>query len=71
MNNTNEENKIEGKLIQSFEVKAIGELATEYAELGIDLILDDGIIKDIPILRTLVGIVKIGINRIEYMLRKS
>lgn len=62
MNNTNEENRIEGKLIQSLEVKELGELATEYAELGIDSILDDGVIKDIPILRTLVEIAKIGLN---------
>ena len=62
MNNTNEENRIEGKLIQSLEVKELGELATEYAELGIDSILDDSVIKDIPILRTLVGIARIGLN---------
>ena len=56
------EKALEGKLVKSFEVKELGELASEYAELGLDSILDEGIVKDIPILRTLVGLAKVGFN---------
>jgi hypothetical protein len=55
-------NKIEGKLIESLEAKELGSLTIDYVELGLDSILDDGIIKDIPILRTAVSLVKIGLN---------
>ncbi len=53
---------LEGKLVESIEAKTLGDLTVEYAELGLDGILDDGIIKDIPILRTAVGLAKIGLN---------
>ncbi len=53
---------IEGKLVESLEVKRLGERAADCAELGLDSILDDGIVKDIPILRTLVGLAKVGFN---------
>jgi len=53
---------IEGKLVESLEVKRLGELAADCAELSLDSILDDGIVKDIPILRTAVSIAKIGFN---------
>jgi hypothetical protein len=55
-------NKLEGKLVESLEAKELGRLTTNYAELGLDGILDDGIIKDIPILRTAVSLAKIGLN---------
>ncbi|MCX5637033.1 MAG: hypothetical protein NTX52_04980 [Planctomycetota bacterium] len=54
--------KLEGKLVESFEAKELGDLAVVYAELGLDGILDEGIIKDIPILRTVVSLAKIGFN---------
>ena len=55
-------NNLEGKLVASFEAKELAGLVTDYSELGLDSILDDGIVKDIPILRTLVGLAKIGFN---------
>jgi hypothetical protein len=57
-----ENNLLEGKLVESFEAKELGDLAAEYSELGLDSILDDGIVKDIPILRTVVSLAKIGFN---------
>ena len=54
--------KLEGKLVKSFEAKELGDLAVDYAELGLDSILDEGIVKDIPILRTLVSLAKTGFN---------
>lgn len=63
MDNTKEEEKrLEGKLVQSFAVKELGDLTAEYAELSFDSILGDGIFKDIPILRTIVSLAKIGFN---------
>jgi len=50
--NTHE--KIEGKLIESIKVDGLSELAQEYAELGIDLVMKDGVLKDIPIVGTIV-----------------
>ena len=60
--NDDTEQKLEGKLVKSFGVKDLGDLAAEYAELGLDSILDEGLVKDIPIVRTLVSIAKIGAN---------
>lgn len=57
-----ENNLLEGKLVKSLEAKELEDLAVEYSELGLDSILDDGIVKDIPILRTVVSLAKIGFN---------
>jgi hypothetical protein len=51
---------IEGKLTESIVIKDVGDLVSDYAELGLDSILDDGLVKDIPILRTFVSIAKAG-----------
>lgn len=53
---------LEGKLVQAFKVKGLGSLAADCAELGLDSILDDGIVKDIPILGTIIKAAKIGLN---------
>jgi len=55
-------NKLEGKLIESLEIKELGSLTANYAELGLDNILEEGVVKDIPILRTAVSLVKMGFN---------
>ncbi len=54
--------KLEGKLVESLAVKDVGDLVSDYAELGLDSILDEGLVKDIPILRTCVSIAKVGLN---------
>lgn len=53
---------IEGKLVESIVIKDVGDLVSDYAELGLDSILDEGLVKDIPILRTCVSIAKVGLN---------
>ena len=60
MNNDNQ--NLEGKLVESIEAKELGSLTADYAELGLDAILDDGIAKNIPIVGTLIKAAKIGIN---------
>ena len=57
-----ENNLLEGKIVKSFEVKELGDLAAEYSELGLDSILNSGIAKDIPILRTVISLAKVGFN---------
>lgn len=59
--NANQE-KLEGKLVKSFEVKGLGDLAAEYAELGLDSLLDEGVAKSIPIVNTVVALCKVGAN---------
>ncbi len=53
---------IEGKLVKSIEAKELGALTADYAELGLDALLEDGILKDIPIVGTLVSFAKVGLN---------
>jgi len=52
------------EIIPSFRSSIFGDLAnfSDLAELGIDSILNDGLLKDIPIVGTLLGITKIGQN---------
>lgn len=57
-----EANKIEGKLVESLEAKELGSLTADYAELGLDAILDDGLAKDIPIVGMLIKAAKLGLN---------
>ncbi|MBN1763740.1 MAG: hypothetical protein JW860_00650 [Sedimentisphaerales bacterium] len=59
---TNPPEAIEGKLIKSLKVDKLKELASDYAELGLDSILDEGIVKDIPIIKSIASIAKIGLN---------
>ena len=59
---TDEINAIEGKLVQSIEAKELGSLTADYAELGLDALLDDGLAKDIPIVGTLIKAAKVGLN---------
>ena len=41
---------------------SIADVGIEFAELGIDSILSDGILKDIPIVGTIVGVGKLAHN---------
>ncbi len=69
MNNDIE--KLEGKLIESMKIDGLGKLAQDYAELGLDLVTKDGILKDIPIVGTLVNAAKVvGSVRDRLYLRK-
>ncbi len=56
----------EGGLVQALTetVQSAGavETAMEYVELGIDAMLEDGVIKDIPFIGTLVSIAKVGVT---------
>lgn len=47
------------------------ELATEYAEIGIDAVLESGALKEIPIVKTISAICKVGYNLHERNLIKQ
>ncbi|MFI4912642.1 MAG: hypothetical protein ACIAQZ_13340 [Sedimentisphaeraceae bacterium JB056] len=59
---TNDALNLEGKLSKSIESEQLGKLTASYAELGLDTILEDGLLKDIPILGTITSLAKIGFN---------
>lgn len=53
------------KLVENFEKSLFNnmeELTYDYAELGIDSIITNGVLKDIPIVRSFMGVLKIGKN---------
>lgn len=54
--------QLKGKLVESLPIKELGSLALSYGELRLDSVLDDGVSKDVPILGTIVSLVKFGFN---------
>lgn len=63
--------KLEGKLVESIKIEGLGEIVQEYTELGIDLVLKDGVLKDVPIVGTLVKAMNaIGCVRDRLYLKK-
>lgn len=44
------------------------ELIKDYAEIGIDAVLEDGVLKDIPIVGSIVGLMKVGVTVSDRML---
>jgi len=70
--------KIEGKLIESIKVNGLADLAQEYAELGLDMVLEEGALRDIPIVGTIVNAYKtvasmrdrIYLNKLVHFLKK-
>lgn len=54
----NNSEKIEGKLVETIKIDGLADLTKDFTELGIDLVLKDGILKDIPIAGTIVNISK-------------
>lgn len=64
-------NKLEGKLVESIKIDGLGELTQEYAELGIDVVMKDGVLRDIPIIGSIVQIAKaVGSVRDRLYLKK-
>lgn len=55
-----EEHNIETSLVLSIAKSDIKDIATDIAELSLDSVLDDGVIKDIPILGTLAKLYSAG-----------
>lgn len=63
-------NKLEGKLVESIKVDGLGDLAQQYVELGLDMVTS-GVLKDIPIVGTIVQISKaVGSVRDRLYLKK-
>lgn len=54
--------EIEIALVKTLSSTEVPDLIKEYAEIGIDAVISDGLLKDIPLVGTIVGIAKAGIN---------
>lgn len=53
------------ELVENFEKSLFDDskdIIGDYLEIGIDSIIDDGILKEIPIVKTIVGVLKVGKN---------
>jgi hypothetical protein len=63
--------RLDGQLIKSIKVKGLGDIAKEYGELGLDLVIDSEILRGIPIISTLINVAKvIGSVRDRLYLKK-
>ncbi len=67
---TEENNKIEKAVENGLKERAF-DLATDYAELGLDTFMDNDAIKEIPIVKSVIGLVKGGIAVREIFLAKK
>ena len=62
--NQNEEPTLEEALVSSIAKPNLTDLASELAEVGLDHFLTDGVLRDIPVLGTLVGLYRtVGVIR--------
>jgi hypothetical protein len=51
--------RFKSKLIKTLKMEGLSDLVQDYIELGIDSLFDEGIAKDIPIIRTIVNFAKV------------
>lgn len=54
--------ELEGKLVESLEDKELGKLAEKYANINVYDIFDDKLLSDIPIINTVIALAKSGLN---------
>ena len=53
------------ELVENFEKSLFNDskdIIEDYLEIGIDSIIDNGVLKEIPIVKTIVGVLKVGKN---------
>jgi len=58
-------------VVESMAKESAIEIAKEYAEIGIDAVLSEGVLKDIPVVNTLVALGKIGVSIHDRILVKK
>jgi hypothetical protein len=63
--------KLGSAVVESMTNESAIEIAKEYAEIGIDAVLSEGVLKDIPVVNTLVAIGKLGVNIHDRILVKK
>ena len=56
------EKKIGAAIVATVISPRLADVAKEYAEIGIDSVLTDGLLKDIPLLNTLVAVGRLGLS---------
>jgi hypothetical protein len=54
--------KLSTELVTTVRSAGVADLAKEYAEIGLDAVLSDGLLKDIPIVGTIIAIGKAGVS---------
>jgi hypothetical protein len=57
-----DKDKIESSLMATIQSEDVFNIAADAAELGIDAVLEDGILKDIPFVNTVVSVAKVGLT---------
>lgn len=63
--------KIEGALTLALSSEGLQDLAAEYAELGLDALFESGIVRDIPIVSTIVAGARLGATLRDRLLMKK
>ncbi|MDZ7660908.1 hypothetical protein [Thiohalophilus sp.] len=63
--------EIEGSLVETLKNSDLSEITTDTSELGLDEIIEDGLLQDIPVVSTLVKLVKTGVNIRDYFFAKN
>src|SRR5947208_15527036 len=58
-------------VVESLATEAATEIAKEYAEIGLDAVLSEGLLKDIPVVNTVVALGKLGISINDRLLIKK
>jgi hypothetical protein len=58
-------------VIESLSTESATEIAKEYAEIGLDAVLSEGLLKDIPVVNTLVALGKLGVSINDRILIKK
>lgn len=56
------EKKIGSAVVATMKSPQLTEVAKDYTEIGIDFILSDGLLKDIPLLNTIVAVGRLGLS---------
>lgn len=64
-------NEIEKSITETIKTSNLSELTIDYAEVFTDSVLKDGILKDIPIVNSIVGVGKIGFAINDYLFLKK
>lgn len=64
-------NQLEIQLVEAIQDSELGSLAADYAELGVDALLDEGLLKDVPVLGTLQRLYNFGASIQNRMFAKK
>ena len=64
-------NKIEGNLIKSITTSRATEISSQLGEVALDKILNEGVVKDIPIIGSAISFIRVGNDIQAYYFTKK